>query len=146
MQRREFLTFSGLRAASLPASAYAQQDGEFYRVIQGGQHDWKPGLSNPPERALHNRWRELDMSKYRCAEGEDLKRASEIGAELIREGIDLIVVGQGSMAKQLTRVTSTYLPVQQPTKFAFLINSRPPRQLGSRCLRLRSREPLRWIE
>ena len=71
---------SGLRAATLPASAYAQQDGEFYRVIQGGQHDWKPGLSNPQERALHNRWRELDMSKYRCAEGKDLKRASEIGA------------------------------------------------------------------
>ena len=47
------------------------------------------------------------LMNYCSAEGKGLKRAGEIGTELIREGIDLIVVGTGSMAKELMTVTPT---------------------------------------
>jgi putative ABC transport system substrate-binding protein len=43
----------------------------------------------------------------RSAEGKGVKRTAEIGAELIRDGIDIIVVNTGTMAKALMGVTST---------------------------------------
>jgi putative tryptophan/tyrosine transport system substrate-binding protein len=65
-------------------------------------------------RAFHYGLRDLGyveghnlVLRRRSAEGKAVKRAAEIGAELIQEGIDVIVVDTGSMAKEMMGVTST---------------------------------------
>jgi putative ABC transport system substrate-binding protein len=101
----------------MPFAAYAHGGQKVYRVgyiVQDGPDFWKPDLNNPRVRAFYSGLRDLGYAenhnlvlKRRSAEGKGLTRTAEIGAELISEGIDLIIVNAGSMAKELMGVTST---------------------------------------
>jgi putative ABC transport system substrate-binding protein len=104
-------------AAVCPFGVRAQPAGKAYHVgliFSGGKDFWEPDFNVPNARALYQGLRDLGyvqghnlVLRWRSAEGKGNKRAAEIGIELIANGIDVIVVDTGSMAKEMMGVTST---------------------------------------
>src|SRR5262245_22442731 len=117
MNRREFLALLAGAAAATPFTANAQPALKIYRVgliNSNGPDFWEPDFNLALVRAFHYGVRDLGYVeghnldlRRRSAEGKGVKRAAEIGAELIRDGIDLIVTDTGSMTKEMMRVTNT---------------------------------------
>jgi putative ABC transport system substrate-binding protein len=116
VRRRELIGLVG-SAVACPLSVRAQPTVKVYRVgliFSGGRDFWEPNSSVPNARALYEGLRDsgyvqghnLALS-WRSAEGNGNKRAAELGTELIQNGIDVIVVDTGSMAKEMMGVTST---------------------------------------
>src|SRR5262245_40300470 len=116
VKRRKFIALAG-SAVVCPLDARAQPTLKVYRVgliFSGGQDFWVPDLNVANTRALYHGLCDLGYIKghnlalkWRSTEGKGNKRAAEIGTELIENGIDIIVVGTGSMAKEMMGVTST---------------------------------------
>jgi putative tryptophan/tyrosine transport system substrate-binding protein len=115
VRRREFIAVVG-SATAWPLSASAQSTSKVCRVgliVSGGQDFWEPDFKLPNVRAFYDGLRDLGyveghnlVLKRRSAEGKGNKRAGEIGTELVRDGIDIIVVDTGSMAKEMMGVTN----------------------------------------
>jgi putative ABC transport system substrate-binding protein len=114
MKRREFLALFTSAACGLPCGTRAQPTPKMYRVglIRRGAYESEP--DSPAVKAMLEGLRDLGYVEgqnlkflRRSAEGGGPERAGEIGAQLIRDGIDLIVVASTSDAKEMKRVTST---------------------------------------
>jgi putative tryptophan/tyrosine transport system substrate-binding protein len=121
MKRREFIALFSSVACGFPLGTRAQPTPKTYRVglIRRGGYDSK--TDHPAVKAMLDALRDLGYVEgqnlefvRRSAEGGGPERAGEIGAQLIRDGIDVIVVATTQDAKEMKRVTST-VPIVMAT-------------------------------
>jgi putative ABC transport system substrate-binding protein len=96
VKRREFITLLGAAAAAWPLAARAQQPAKSYRI--GMLETISPALNAAHLDAFRKGLRELGYVEgknytieYRSADGR-AERFPELAAELVRLGVDLIVV------------------------------------------------------
>jgi hypothetical protein len=118
VRRREFITILGGAAVAWPLAGRAQQTGKVYRVgliITTSPASEMAGLDpiHPLVRSFVHALRALGyvegqnlVLERRSAEGR-FERFGEIAADLIRLGIDVIVVTNILVAKEMKRVTNT---------------------------------------
>ena len=115
MRRRKFLALFSSAACGVPLEGRAQTRPKTYRVglIARGAPVAKLDTS-PALKAMLDGLRDLGYVEgqnlevaRRSAEGGGPERAGEIGAQLIRDGIDVIVVATTADAKAMQSVTST---------------------------------------
>jgi len=116
MQRREFITLFGGAAATWPHAARAQQlTGRVYRI--GYQSialreqtlhyikAFEDGL-----RSLGYRVGENVVIEYRFADGE-MERLPALAADLVRLGVDIIVIGGGNPSTVAAMKATTTIPI-----------------------------------
>src|SRR5262245_2406933 len=118
MRRREFITVLGGAVVAWPLAGRAQQTGKVYRVgliITTSPVSEMVGSDpiHPLVRTFVRTWRALGyvegqnlILERRSAEGK-FERFGEIATDLIRHGIDVIVVSSILVAKETIRVTNT---------------------------------------
>jgi len=118
MRRREFITLLGGAVVAWPLAGRAQQTGKVYRVgliitTSPVSEMVGPDPIHPLVRTFVHTLRALGyvegqnlVLERRSAEGK-FERFGEIAADLIRHGIDVIVVSSILVAKEMIRVTNT---------------------------------------
>jgi putative ABC transport system substrate-binding protein len=115
MERRQFIRSLCSGLAAWPFAAYAQQVGTRRRigVLGADASVWRPWITAFAARLREVGWSEGDniAIEYRWSEGSS-KRVSEIAAEFLRQGVDVIVT-YGSAVTVLKQVTAVI-----PTVFA----------------------------
>jgi putative tryptophan/tyrosine transport system substrate-binding protein len=115
VRRREFISLLTSAAALGPASVRAQEGAKVYRVGVIGGHGPAAQMADLPIiKAFVQSMRALGYSEghnlvleLRSAEGKLVERTAEIGADFIRNGADVIVTLDTTIAKEMMRVTST---------------------------------------
>src|ERR1041385_1535774 len=114
MRRRDFVLALGAAAAGRPPAAGAQQRSKPFRI----------GLLSPAARsstrvleAFRQGMRELGyveeqtiVIEYRLAAG-DLNRLSDMAAELVRSGVDIIVGDGGRRVAQILQTATRTIPI-----------------------------------
>jgi putative ABC transport system substrate-binding protein len=116
MNRRAFLrTLSG-SLLTAPLAAEAQQEGRVFRIgliTSGAPLPARPGPSPGSGFWLYERLQELGWVYGRQVVGEQrafgdrIDRVPDLAAELIRTGVDVLVVEGGTEAELVQRVTRT---------------------------------------
>ena len=121
MKRREFITAAACISVAWPRIEAAERTYHVALIYSDGPVSNMTEAMNPYVRALLHGLRELGyvegqnlVFERRSAEGKGVKRAGEIGAEFIRDGIDVIVVASTLVAKELTGLTKT-VPIVMAT-------------------------------
>jgi putative ABC transport system substrate-binding protein len=116
MRRRDFITLLGGAAATWPLAAHAQQPaGRVYRVgylsIASRERSlrfveaFEDGL-----RRLGYRVGENVTIEYRFANGE-MERLPALAAELVRLGVDIIIIAGSNPSTVATMTTTTTIPI-----------------------------------
>ena len=114
MRRRDFIAFAGCAAVAWPLAARAQQPAKRYRI--GMLETISPALNAAHLDAFRNGLRELGYIEgqsytieYRSADGR-ANRFPDLAAELVRLGVDLIVV-RGTPAAIAAKNATETIPV-----------------------------------
>src|SRR5262245_66253219 len=130
MRRREFIIVLGGAVVAWPLAGRAQQTGKTYRVglivtTSPVSEMVGPDPIHPLVRTFVHTLRALGyvegqnlVLERRSAEGK-VERFGEIAADLIRHGIDVIVVPNILVAKEMIRLTTT-VPIVLASRLAHL--------------------------
>jgi putative ABC transport system substrate-binding protein len=119
MQRREFITLFGGTAATWPLAARAQQPARrVYRVgylsIASGERSYAIIAFEEGLRSLGYRVGENVAIEYRFANGER-ERLPSLAAELVRLGVDVILVTGGNATTVAAMNATTTIPIVMTT-------------------------------